>query len=437
VKVVISNAVVLNTGDAAILAGVMETLKRAFGADIQFVIYEAQPTEAARYYPDLDFRAAGWSRLESVWQQRARRVSWRLYRLSQALAEARLLTGAWLHGKGLPRLGNLLLSRQEALAMEEYRNADLVAATGGTYLVEHYDLRARILDLRLTLLLNRRLALFTQSMGPFSDGFNRRKLKWILSRAALVLLRDEASLANVRDLGVHGEHVRVTADAVFVLSPPAGITRGEARNRKRVAISVREWEHFKTRANEAGTAAYQEGVRKLVAHLVWKHEAEVVFLSTCQGVEEYWTDDSRAATAIAAKLPAEVQASVTVDSSFHRPHELLHLLSAFDLIIATRMHMAILGMVAGTPVIPIAYEFKTKELFRSIGFPELVHDIETVTPESLIGQADRILGDAEGFRRSFGDAAAAQRLRAMSAPDLLKQVVQEESTGRRLIQSRT
>jgi colanic acid/amylovoran biosynthesis protein len=262
-------------------------------------------------------------------------------------------------------------------------------------------------------------------------------LKWILSRAALVLLRDEASLANVRDLGVHGEHVRVTADAVFVLSPPAGITRGEARNRKRVAISVREWEHFKTRANEAGTAAYQEGVRKLVAHLVWKHEAEVVFLSTCQGVEEYWTDDSRAATAIAAKLPAEVQASVTVDSSFHRPHELLHLLSAFDLIIATRMHMAILGMVAGTPVIPIAYEFKTKELFRSIGFPELVHDIETVTPESLIGQADRILGDAEGFRRSFGDAAAAQRLRAMSAPDLLKQVVQEESTGRRLIQSRT
>jgi colanic acid/amylovoran biosynthesis protein len=48
------------------------------------------------------------------------------------------------------------------------------------------------------------------------------------------------------------------------------------------------------------------------------------------------------------------------------------------------MHAAILALCAGTPVVPISYEFKTKELFGSLGLPELVIDIEEVTASGLI-----------------------------------------------------
>jgi colanic acid/amylovoran biosynthesis protein len=42
-----------------------------------------------------------------------------------------------------------------------------------------------------------------------------------------------------------------------------------------------------------------------------------------------------------------------------------------------------LALCAGVPVLPIAYEFKTVELFQSLGLGEITQDIEAVTPESL------------------------------------------------------
>lgn len=58
-------------------------------------------------------------------------------------------------------------------------------------------------------------------------------------------------------------------------------------------------------------------------------------------------------------------------------------LQDFDLCIGTRMHMCILSLISGTPVLPIAYEFKTQELFGEIGLKEWVTDIEVIEPDAF------------------------------------------------------
>jgi colanic acid/amylovoran biosynthesis protein len=78
-----------------------------------------------------------------------------------------------------------------------------------------------------------------------------------------------------------------------------------------------------------------------------------------------------------------------VDEEFHTPEALGEILGEFDLVIATRMHMAILSMCAGTPVLPIAYEFKTKELFDGLQLGEWVLDIDALEP----GQSVRTLAE--------------------------------------------
>ena len=74
---------------------------------------------------------------------------------------------------------------------------------------------------------------------------------------------------------------------------------------------------------------------------------EVQLLSTCQGVPEYWTNDAEMAQRVLDGLPAPLRGRVRVDGRFHTPAELIAAYGAADLVIATRMHAAILALVGG------------------------------------------------------------------------------------------
>ena len=83
--------------------------------------------------------------------------------------------------------------------------------------------------------------------------------------------------------------------------------------------------------------------------------------------------------------------NVEVADGFHTPQELLSRLQGVDSVIATRMHIAILALVAKKPVLPITYEFKTQTLFEQIGMGEWVQDIETLNPQTICETLDRFL----------------------------------------------
>jgi colanic acid/amylovoran biosynthesis protein len=158
-------------------------------------------------------------------------------------------------------------------------------------------------------------------------------------------------------------------------------------------------------------------VREAVTWLIRTREAEVTFLSTCQGLPQYWTDDSRIATEIAEGLPDDVRHKVTVRRDYVPPHVLQEEFAGFDLVLATRMHAAILALNAGTPVVAIAYEFKTIELFRSLGVPELAHDIETLSGHRLIDSLAACLDDLPHIRTHVGGVVKNWQLDAQRLGD--------------------
>ena len=163
-----------------------------------------------------------------------------------------------------------------------------------------------------------------------------------------------------------------------------------ARPRPQVAVSVRQWNHFPSVSAEKGMARYRESFASLVTHLVQCYDAEVTFISTCQGAVGYH-DDSQVAAAIAASLPKGVRGSVHVNGEFHTPDELRGLLRGFDCVVSTRMHLAILALGVGTPVLPIAYEFKTTELCRMLGYAEPPLRVDKLSPDKLIAGYERFV----------------------------------------------
>jgi colanic acid/amylovoran biosynthesis protein len=415
-KVVITNAVALNGGDAAILLAMVKLLRNAFGEDTRFVIFDSQPEIAGRHHPELEFRELwhAWAtRRAGRWMRKPRRA----FHLS------RVRLAALCRRRGWRALAFLLLDRAERRALDDYCSADFVVSTGGTYLVEHYPLQPRLFEFELALALGKPLVLFTQSLGPFRKPGNARAVGDVLRRAAGVLVRDAASRRHLLELGLREEKIRLVADAAFALDakPPVQKQSGMPL---RVAVSVREWAYFQGVDRAAGMERFTEAVAALTRHLIERHGAEVTFLSTCQGIPEYNYDDSKVAAAIAASLPESARARVTVNRDFHRPEELIQLAQGFDLVVATRMHMAILSLVAGTPVLPIAYEFKTTELFVRLGLAEWVQVIENLSAAGLVKSADAFLKALPAIRESLRAAVASERSSAESAAAIVKEFLE-------------
>jgi colanic acid/amylovoran biosynthesis protein len=418
VKVLFINCVLSNTGDAAIFEAAVAVMRRAWGPDTKFIAQDDHSQRAAKLYPHLSVRPSCYWSLTYAEQS-----GWR-GGLVRRLRFWRFALGRWLARNGLDALAKGILSEAERDYLAAYRQADVVVATGGTYLVEKYDIGQRIFDMQTAWAMNRPLLLYTQSMGPFRLLANRQKLSRVFRTARLVLLRDERSKTHIRDLGIAADSLLVSPDAAFALADEDLTTRPVnlsplAKTHPRIALSVRRWDHFTEGSAQEGMKRYCAAFAALAVHLVKKYDAEVTFLSTCQGAPGYH-DDSHVAAAIWATLPDDIQDRVRVDGDFHTPEELLELLRGFDWVVATRMHLAILTLGVGTPVLPIAYEFKTTELFRSLHHELEPPTIESVTPESLVEAFERSVESYGGAGQSLNEAVDRCRQRAWDVADVLR-----------------
>jgi colanic acid/amylovoran biosynthesis protein len=418
-KIIISNTVILNGGDAAILISIIKILQTTFGNDAEFVIYDSQPETAKKYYPQLNLRRL-------IYEQSIDSIKIRFIgRIIKFISQWRLKTAVWCIDKHKFSLGRFCTTQVEYDSLLDYQTADLVVSTGGTYLVENYGLKARFFDYQISLMFNKPLIFFTQSLGPFEQPKNRQALKSIFAHSALILLRDRQSAKHLQELVDHQDKIEVVADAAFALANLKALET--AKNNQgnlsptKIAISVRDWRYFKTVDPTVGIARYIKALVALTVHLVEKYQANITYISSCQGIKEYWKDDSEFALNIVNQLPAEIAKFVTVNREFHDPETLIDIIGEYDLVIATRLHMAILSLGAGVPVFAIAYEFKTAELFCKLGQQKSMIDIEEIDATSLINGVDTLISSLPQVRHQLFTGVEQEQVSAWQTSDLVRQ----------------
>ncbi|MFA9460965.1 polysaccharide pyruvyl transferase family protein [Thiohalorhabdus methylotrophus] len=417
-KISITNAVALNGGDAAILTGMHEMFREAFGPEVRITVFDKNPEVSAVLFPDMEFRESPYFLLEREPAWAAVIPSWKVQRFVTGLLRRLRKAGFWasvwkvrIFGGGAPHwMPGPALRR----SLEAYLDSDAVVSAGGTYLVESYSMAPQLFDYRLAIRLGKPLYLFTQSMGPFRSPWNRKKLYAAFRHARLIFLRDPVSLEHVRSLGKLETPLVQAADAAFVLreqAPLPGERAPSPPGRFKVVVSVREWGNFSHLGSEAGMENYKKAIRDAVSHLVTDHGAEVLFLSTCQGVPQYATDDAKLATEIVLMLGERERRQVSVHADFIAAQGIREMLSDCDFVIATRLHMAILALTMEVPVLPVAYEYKTAQLFERMGLGEWVTGIEDMD-DAFCGRVDRFIERLPALRRTMLDFAREESARA-------------------------
>lgn len=416
-NICIINCVSLNGGDAAILYSLKKILRLAYGDNIDITVFDSQATVAQKYYPEFKFRQMA----THIPRNKVHIID----RIRRRIFYIRWIVGLLFARLRLHNLGRNITPPSVKDQWTAYNNADLIISTGGTYLVEHYDLNWRFFHLMTAAYCNRPFIMFTQSLGPFNSRINQVFIKLLLPRIDLLLLRDERSLRHIAHFNRGRGIDACIADGVFALADETRLARTSIKPPTfgpRIAISVRKWGQFSNDNSSDGMARYQSAITEAVCHLVRDKAAQITFLSTCQGIPEYWTDDSDIARIIWSKLPDDVRDSVIVDRKFRTPEALITELGKFNLTIATRMHAAIMSLIAGTPVLPIAYEFKTRELFNNLDLGGWVQDIDSLSGIELINLLDKMLPISTTLLHQIHQAVGAQRLSALDAVRLMLDV---------------
>lgn len=379
-KIAITNTVLSNTGDAAICLSIIDQLVAEHPTrDLEFTVFDSDAAATRKLYPNL-----------RIVQQVTATRPFRPGKLSRLVSRLRIGIVSKLESDSLAARisavsARVMFGRGFHDSLNAFREADLVISSGGTYLVDHYDFTVRTVELELAARLGLPIVLWTQSLGPFKTRRARDNAERIAAIADAVYFRDEKSARAWDSLSIsHPNQQRaVAADSVFGLATPPRQPQAEP-DRETMFLSVRRW--AKTILGEPSDLQnYEAAMQMLVSRI--PRTQRTVALSTCQGVPSYGYDDSLVARAFFAETDVEV------DQDFHTPNALRARLAEARVVVATRMHFAILSMLAGAPVIAIAYEFKTIELFESLGLGRYCIAIDEVTGEWLEARVQEVLDD--------------------------------------------
>jgi polysaccharide pyruvyl transferase WcaK-like protein len=227
----------------------------------------------------------------------------------------------------------------------------------------------------LSRLARTKVAFVSVGAGPIASPLAGRVFARVLDSADYVSFRDEGSLRLLRQHGLRGP-AAVTPDLAHGL--PFTPVRPEPSSRMRVGINPMIVFHgvFWPVADRERYRNYVEGLAALTAAL--DEEGHEVFLYGTQKDDAVPAEEIRSLirTAFPGRRVPDYQPPESVENLFR-------LCSEADLLVTTRFHGAVFGVMARRPTAAICYQVKTREVMETAGLGEFAFEVEEVSLQNL------------------------------------------------------
>lgn len=414
-KIVVVNAFARgNRGDAALLSVAIQQLQRAYpGAEIAIAGFE-EPGE----WPEFD----GIPNLGSIRRYVGDEQAGRAARISRKVLAAALALIAAVPGGGAPlRALAGALPREMRAELRALAGADLVLSLGGGYLNGRADFASdlSIGFLLLPLWLAGRfgvpVVLAPQSYGPFPTRVQRAMTRRVLGASRRVVAREAISVARLAEAGVPSANLVRGVDSAFAFrSRSQRAWRSElgiAPEATVVLVTARQF------LEPSAQSVYEEAMAVAVRHLLGRDGCHVVLVPqvTCT----FQADDDRI---VNRRIAAAVEGPGlhVLDDELIDHHDVFALYASADLILGTRFHSVIFGLVAGVPCAAIEYDHKTRGIMEDLGLGEWVVRMADARPQVLTELVDRLAAGAGAYREHLRDVLPGYSARAEEFTDLLR-----------------
>ena len=308
-----------NTGDEAVLAGILESFKQK-RVTAQFTVLSADPKDTQKRH---NIRAVDRMRLPGL--------------------------------------------------IAELRKCDLLISGGGSLLQDTTSLRSLLYYLAVPWLarqLGRKVMFYAQGIGPLQSSFSRRITAKLANRVQFITVRDDESAQLLRDIGVHIPTVETTADPAFAITPLSSdrtqdlLTRLQnAGNGPLLGLALRPWIDGPDSAEWTGIAA--ELAERTGGHLV---------LIPMQPPGD---------TLLGQEIASALGDRATLITSEFSPSEMLDIIRKLDVLVAMRLHALIFGARMGIPLVALDYDPKVTGLMHRLGMQKSCILIKSAKVETV------------------------------------------------------
>lgn len=268
--------------------------------------------------------------------------------------------------------------------VEAIRDCDVLVSGGGSLLQDvtgKMSIKYYLAIIFLAKLFGKKVMVYSQGIGPINKPNHRWMTKCVLNYVDCITVREENSKLDLIEMGLKASSISVTADPVIDLEPvnrEEGMTiikRAKGRfdsERKTVGFALRTKDFNQTEDFERLKAAVEILVNDYNVVFIPFHYNEdlgiLLHLKECFG-----------------------DAIVTVEKRYDT-HDILSVISLFNVLVGVRLHSLIFAAVEGVPPIGISYDPKIDYFMETLGLATLcrVNDLEAL---SLKNEIDRILKD--------------------------------------------
>lgn len=261
------------------------------------------------------------------------------------------------------------------------------------------------LQILLARLLNVPVLFYAQGIGPFKSAVGKNMTRLAAGASNFVCVRDEESKRQLSDWGIRAE---LTQDPVWALEPsplPGEVESqiasiSEECSGRLIGLSLRETPVFSQAQleslSEALLKSFDEKTCLLLLPL--QRQMDVRPLNYVQNV---WAAAGRKAVMLDA-------------TALTLPSQWISLMARLDLVVAMRLHAAIMALKSGVPVAGVAYDPKVERVLRLFEQPilNLTKEIEPEDRQKIwIETLKAALADVESLsERARHQAESAKKL---------------------------
>lgn len=294
-----------------------------------------------------------------------------------------------------PRLRGLLarfVSASNLVFLNAYDEADVVvSAPGGPYIGDLYGMEPRFLYYDwLAHVFGKPLVVYAPSMGPFSGRLRNFLRRYVLNKAAIVLVRDPISFDYVHRLKLEVP-IFLAADSALqedfsvfdreAILDLVGIAKDDHGPFVGMTPAELSWHPSRRRNRDAEQLTTNEEIVTILAEIIdwiWiKYKARVVFFPQLFGRQSDMNVIHQVISAAKFGYQALILPSMMDSDDQQR------LAGLMSLFVGMRYHSAIFAVKAGVPPVCIAYEHKTVGFMNSIDLNELVISVDELEVSKL------------------------------------------------------
>jgi polysaccharide pyruvyl transferase WcaK-like protein len=228
--------------------------------------------------------------------------------------------------------------------------------------------------------------------GPIRHPLSRYFVRAALALADYRSYRDASSKDHLEAIGVD-----VTNDAVYpdlAFSLPKAVPVDHDPGRQGIVVGVGLMNYFGRSGNDE--TIYREYLQRLASFVVRLLERRYTVRIL---IGDFVCDQGvrRDLRRVLEERRCNYEDGRIIDEPASSVDELLSQLASVDVVVSSRFHNLLLGLMLKKPVVAISYQEKFKPLMDGVGLGDFYQDIEHIDVDDLIGKVISIQENAPGI----------------------------------------